>query len=652
MTREELGVMLGLDRPLAHQVLFSHRRPESTPHFHAMMIEDWHGPHPQVLTEAFRGAAKSTIAEEALIIRAGYREFSNALILGETLERACERLGAIRHEIDTNERLFELFGDLRGAVWAEDELVLSNGARVLAMGRGQAIRGIKHNDKRPDAIFCDDLENLDGVRTPEARHKTKRWFISELIPACDPKRFIRMAATPVDPDCLCESLRNDPTWLVRIFPIEHTDDTGRRASVWPERFPLPWIDEKKNSYALLGMMREFNAEFLCESSAREDKPFRAEMFRTEPQVRTWQAVYGMFDPARTVNAKSATTGFAAWSWINNKLVVWDAWGKMLMPDEIVSSVFDFNEAYNPAWIGVEEDGLNEWLMQPIRQETIRRGAAIPVKPVRAPRGKLEFIRGLQPFLNAREVVFAQDLPDLKSQFLSFPTGRIDVPNALAYALKMRPGAPIYDDFGVRHVGEDLRPTSASPMWLCLNAAGGYVTGLLVQSTGGVIRVYGDLVREGEAGAVLGGLISDAQLECGRTVRLVCGPRHKDPYNNVGLIQAAKRLQQEVRVAVGPEKGRGALHSLFQREKAGMPMIMVSDTARWTLNALAGGYSRVLLKQGMLADYAEEGVYRTLIEGLESFVGLTETGQADDAAQDLNYQYASNGRKYLSALARS
>ena len=652
MTREELGVMLGLDRPLAHQVLFAHRRPETTPSFHITMIEDWHGPHLQVLTEAFRGAAKSTIAEEAMIIRGGYREFSNCLILGETLERACERLGAIRHEIDTNERLFELFGDLRGAVWAEDELVLSNGARILAMGRGQAIRGIKHNDKRPDAIFCDDLENLDGVRTPEARKKTKTWFVSELLPACDPKRFIRMAATPVDPDCLCENLRNDPTWLVRVFPIERTDEEGHQISTWPERFPLEWIEERKRSYQLLGMMREYRAEYDCEALHREDKPFRPEMFRTEPQVRTWQAVYGMFDPARTVNAKSATTGFAAWSWINNKLVVWDAWGKMLMPDEIVSSVFDFNDAYNPAWVGVEEDGLNEWLMQPIRQETIRRGVSIPVRPVRAPKGKLEFIRGLQPFLNAREVVFAQDLPDLKSQFLSFPTGRIDVPNALAYALKMRPGAPIYDDFGMRHVGEDLRPTSAGPMWLCLNAAGGYVTGLLVQSTGGVIRIYGDLVREGEAGAVLGGLISDAQLECGRTVRLVCGPRHKDPYNNVGLIQAAKRLQQEVRVAVAPEKGRGALHALFQREKAGMPMIMVSDAARWTLNAFAGGYSRVLLKQGMLADYAEEGLYRTLVEGLESFVGLTETGQTDDAASDLNYQYASNGRKYLSALARS
>lgn len=650
MTREEMIFLMGTNRPLAHEVIFAHRRPEASPDFHRIMIEDWHGPHDQVLTEAFRGAAKSTIAEEALLIRAIYREFSNGLIIGETSDRACERLTAIRHEINSNERLMDLFGDLRGAIWAEDEIELSNGVRILAMSRGQAIRGVKHNDKRPDAVFCDDLENLESVRNPESRLKTKRWFISELLPACDPKRFIRMAATPVDPDCLCENLKRDPNWKSRVFPIEVIDANGDRKAAWEERFPLEWIDEKRRAHEVVGMMREFSAEYMCEAVNREDRPFRQEMFRVEPQVRTWQAVYGMFDPARTVNARSATTGFASWSWIGSRLVVWDAWAKMLLPDEIVRAVFDYAVDESPAWIGVEEDGLNEFLMQPLRQEQAKRGLTIPVKPVKAPKGKIEFIRGLQPFFSAREIYFAQPLPDLQNQFLSFPTGRIDAPNALAYALKMRPGAPMYDDFGVRHVAEDLRPTTASPVWLCLNAGRGFVTGVLVQSLGGNVRIYGDLVREGEAGAVLGGLISDAQLECGRSVRLICGPHHRNPHNNFGLMQAAKKIPMEIVVGSESDAGRQSLRPLFQREKQGVPMIQVSDAAKWTLNALAGGYSRVLLKQGMLADYAEEGVYRTLMEGLESFVGLHAIGRTDDEREELNYGYVGN-RRYVSALPR-
>jgi hypothetical protein len=60
------------------------------------------------------------------------------------------------------------------------------------------------------------------------------------------------------------------------------------------------------------------------------------------------------------------------------------------------------------------------------------------------RGKIDFIRSLQPFFQAREVTFCKALPELESQFRSFPKGAIDGPNALAYALKMRPGLVIYD----------------------------------------------------------------------------------------------------------------------------------------------------------------------------------------------------------------
>ena len=140
------------------------------------MIADWHDSKiPHLISMAFRGAAKSTLAEEAIAIRAGFREFKNGLIIGETYDRACERLHAIRHEIESNDNLTELFGDLRGSVWSDGELVLSNGVRLLAMGRGQALRGIKFQDSRPDAVFCDDIENSSTVGTLENRRKTRVW---------------------------------------------------------------------------------------------------------------------------------------------------------------------------------------------------------------------------------------------------------------------------------------------------------------------------------------------------------------------------------------------------------------------------------------------------------------------------------------------
>src|SRR3984957_9891439 len=115
--KEELIIRLGTDHRLAHQTLFSHRHPNDTPPFHYEIIDDLHGPSLRVLELAFRGAAKSTIAEEYICIDACYRRFKNFIIVGENFTRAAERLAAVKHELDFNEHIRELFGDLHGPIW-------------------------------------------------------------------------------------------------------------------------------------------------------------------------------------------------------------------------------------------------------------------------------------------------------------------------------------------------------------------------------------------------------------------------------------------------------------------------------------------------------------------------------------------------------
>lgn len=636
------------DRVLAHEVLFKHRHPNATAPFQRDMIEAWHSADPWVLFMVFRGGAKSTISEEAILLKSALREIRNYLIIGSSLDRACERLAAIRHEVEQNEMLAEVFGDLRGSTWGDSELVLANGVRLLALGRGQALRGVKYLDQRPDGFFLDDVEGREHVRTPEARKATLDWVQTDVIPACDiTKAHGRCAATPLDPEALPYSLVN-MGWKLKHYPVEYIGENGERQPTWPDRVPLAEIDKIKAGFQRTGSLREYDAEYMCRAEAAGEKTFKAEMFRVEAQVRTWHNVYGMFDPARTVNRTSATTGFVAWSWIGARLVVWDAWGKMLMPDEIVKEMFAFNEDFSPAQIYVEEDGLNEWLLQPIRQEQVRRGISIPYKAVKAPKGKIDFIRGLQPFFNAREIWWAKDLPDLRSQLLSFPTGRIDVPNALAYAPRLRPGAPIYEDFSGRHVADNISPTSGRPAWLCLNATPSLTTAMLVQYLDGALRVYADWVREGEPASVLPDIVKEAQTEAGRQVRLVMGPQHFERYTNFGIRQGAAKMALEVRRGVPSGMGQQVIREALRREIRGMPAILVSQDARWTANGFAGGYSRALLKQGVLGDYAEEGAYRTLMEGLETFCGLQQTGSPEDEDDGIAYAHTSGGRAYITA----
>lgn len=654
--RQQLIRMYYADRPLAHRVLFAHRRPQKSPPFHEQMIRDWHGPERYVLDLVFRGGAKSTIAEEAMLLMALFQEYRNALIVGSSVERAAERLHAIKHEAEANEDLHRVFGDLQGHTWSDTELVFSNRRRLLALGKGQSLRGSKFEDSRPDIIFVDDLEGeLADVATPGAREKNLRWFMGDLIPAGDETTTrIRMAATVRHLECVPLRVikETDGDWVVHKFPIYYLDENGEKVSSWPERFPIETVLKREQQYKRMGLGDDFRQEYMCEADTPEMKLFRGDMIRVEPRVRTWQAVYSMTDPARTTSAKAATTGRVVWSWIGPKLIVWDGLARRWMPDQIINDLFEVHEKWHPVWIGFEEDGLNQWALQSIRQEMVKRGVTLPLKPMKAPVGKIDFIRGLQPFFQAREVEFAKDIPDLKMQLVGFPTGDIDAPNALAYALKMRPGAPMYDGFGGKHVAEDGSIAPGRPVWVCLNASRGCVVAALVQAFDGCIRIVGDAVREGEVGNVAKDIVEWAKLEVGAhtNVRFTAGPLHFDQYNNVGLRQALARIPIELRPSVGSDRGRAVLRAALSRDSRGVPAVQVSQDATWTLNAMVGGYSRALAKGGVLTDYAEEGTYRLLMEGIESFLGLLELGSTDDFGSGRFNAETPSGRPYHSMVA--
>lgn len=650
--RRELLALLHADRRLAHAHIFGARHRQATAEFHGEIIDDLHSPAPLIATMSFRGSAKSTLAEEAMLLMAGFREFHAGLILGASLPLAMQRLHAIRRQVEKNARLKALFGDLRGQPWTDDQLEFSNGVTIRAMGKGQALRGSKEEDYRPDFVLGDDMEDKESVRTHEGREKIQSWFIGEVIPAMEePGGRARVLANMLDSECLTEKLKAEGSgWKVRTYPVEYKDPlTGDRRASWPDKFPLQWIDAKRQSFFALGRAREWLMEYMCVASADRERPFRQEMKRIEPRVRLWEAASFMIDPARTTGAQSATTGIAGWSWIGPRLTVWELVARKLMPSEIIDELFRINEQYRPVKIGFEADGLNEWALQPIRAEQRRRGVILPLVPIKAPTGKLDFIKALQVYFTAREVWLTQEFPEAWQQFLGFPAGPIDAPNALAYALhpKLRAGVPIYDDFGGENATEGLELADGVPAWLALNATGSLTTAVLCQILDDGLRVHADWVREDEPAAVLAALLREANLEAGRLVRPIAGPLHFDRWNNVGLAAAARRVRLEVRRGSPEAEGRAELRSLLRSRRRGLPGLLISSRARWTLNAFSGGYCRAMQKGGVLSDFAEEGVHRTLMEGLESFAGLLRAGAVEDDEERLNATTAS-GVRYHSA----
>lgn len=683
----EIITLLRDDPWQAHTFLFKHRhqidgKVIAPAEFHEELVADFWSDDRYTVRMAFRGSGKSTLGEEDIALAACFVQYHNIVIIGASETRAAERLAAVSYELMHNELLLEVFGEQKSDRWTQTRIVTKRQVCVQAIGRDQDIRGIKFLDYRPDLVFVDDFEDKDLVSSPEGRAKTLRWFLAELLPACAPNRRIRVRATPMDAESVPMRLWKESRWPTRTYPIEYKDETGARIASWPALYPLQWIDRERRNYESVGELGIWEREFMCEAISMSDSPFRAETMRIVPREKTWQACYAMIDPARTVNRNSASTGWAVWSWTANRLIVWAAGAEMLLPDEIIELGFNLAARFDPVWLGVEADGLEQFLLQPFRHEMAKKGESIPFKAIRAPRGKLDFIRGLQPFFAAGEVEFAQDLPALKEQLLNFPRGRIDAPNALAYALQMRPGLAVYESFSPEiHAVSSPEIRRAAPLYIAANATGAITTAVLVQAYDGKLLILADWVIEGQPAEAAAKIASEAALFADSTTqvrvraergawhemlknavpdRLVTrrrdtiwslAPHHADKFNNVGLLPAVRAIPAETRLAGLPVRGRQYLSDILGKSVRGLPAVEIGHDARWTLRALSGGYARAV-SHGRIAEEPEVGPYRTLMEGLESFCALLHGGLAesdDEADNATNWATDRHGNRYRSVM---
>lgn len=656
---------LGANRRLAHNVLFSRRHPLPTPDFHWQIIDAFHAEDEKVVIEAFRNAAKSTIAEEALTVAALFRDFRNCVIIGASFERAKERLSAIKNELVVNDSINALFGSMEGPVWGEGRIVLKNGICLTALGAGMSLRGTKYLDARPDMALIDDLEDEESVRTPEAREKMRSWLYRAFLPALDVNRRIRFLGNQLDTDAVIVSISKDPSWRHVRFPVMRQEagggwrpglPPGSWLPLWPEKYSLDWIGKERAEYERQGLSHAFACEYMCEAGDPAGKVFTPALFRVSDRTRVWEAVYAAYDPARTVSSTSASTGKVVFSWVSNRLVVWQGEARFWLPDELVDDIIATDDRWSPVAIGVEATGLEEFILQPLRHRALMRGHPLPVRLLKPPRGKDDFIRSLQPYFKAGEVEFVDPGPEgtggvsaeARGQLLSFPTGRKDFPNALAYALLMRPGLPVYENFSSANVTvAPPFPAARAPWWLAAHATHAYTAAVLVQIMNTSLRVQADWVREGTPGEVLGDMVTAARLEAGSAVRLAAPPVTLN--DTVGLRVAARHVPVDVSAGGAPVKGREIIREKLTRTVRGEPALLIHENARWTLNAFGGGYCYETGRRGTMLGEPVQGPYQVLMTALESFAAQLSLGLSE-AEDGRRYAMTDDGRRYTTILA--
>ena len=432
-----------------------------------------------VAIAAPRGFGKSTVVGLFLCARKALFRFVPYIVyISKSQTEAAKKVKTLANELMYNPLIKELFGNLKGIKWAEEngeiELVDENGIPfcfIQAKGKGSQVRGLNWRGHRPGLFIVDDLEDPGECLNEVIRKKDKDWFFSDLVGAMDnadlSESRLLLIGTVVHQDSILANLLEEKKEMnavemglteeealilearEKFFSIRLEACNDKYESMWPEYMSTARIRAKAAAYRFRGQLSLFFMEFRNIVIATEDSPFQSSFFKyyTEGEEK-WKPFLNnsenviIVDPAKTVNPKSADTAIlgVGFNSTNNQIFLRDCENGKFHPEETFIKACDMADRLNTHIIGFEVTGLSEYATWPFQQFINTRKKYYEIVEIKANKEKDERIRGLIPFYRMGVIFHNSSVAihgPLESQLLSFPYSKLkDVMDCLANIIKL------------------------------------------------------------------------------------------------------------------------------------------------------------------------------------------------------------------------
>ena len=235
----------------------------------------------RLLVLGFRGSGKSTFGSLALPLWAALEhpdKYPFIILISDSARQATLNIAAIKTELETNLLIKQDYGEIKGSIiedftlkgesdeWQKQNMVLSNGVRILARSRGQKVRGLRHLQYRPKLVVVDDPEDGEWVRTKENRDKTERWLRSEVMGGLDSRKGkLVVIGNLLHMDSLLSRLKVEGSgFTVLDFPL--IDDKG--VCTWPAMYPTAQsLKDKERDMGPVAWKREMLLQIVSEDEA-------------------------------------------------------------------------------------------------------------------------------------------------------------------------------------------------------------------------------------------------------------------------------------------------------------------------------------------------------------------------------------------------
>lgn len=253
-----------------------------TPVLHLKMLDSLVSDDDSIATLVFRGAAKTTVMGEYLILYlAVFGELPNfgkvnlMVYLSDSIDNGVKSMRKnLEYRLDNSEFLSKFvkykFTDIR---W---EFENSDGKKfiVKAYGAKSGIRGVKEQGKRPQIAILDDLVSDDDARSPtvlqaieDTVHKAVEYA---LHPTKSKKIWLGTPFNAIDP--LYKAIESG-AWKVNVYPVCERFPCSKEEfrSAWEDRFTYEYVKSKYDKAIAQGKADTFYQELMLQIMSEEDK---------------------------------------------------------------------------------------------------------------------------------------------------------------------------------------------------------------------------------------------------------------------------------------------------------------------------------------------------------------------------------------------
>jgi hypothetical protein len=352
------------------------------------------------------------------------------------------------------------FGIQPGAVWRDNECVLSNGVRLMARGKGSQITGM-----RPELIILDDIETEEEARSELERARLNEWFYLTLMnrPKADVGRIFIIGSRSNRLSFINNFTTEEAAkvgWISRVY------STKDGKTIWKEMWSEDTLAQKRRE--LSPMPGAYEALYEADVSQFQRNAFKREWLRYYDKTPEGLRIFTAVDPGAGEKETNCFTAIVTCGYDLNTGIIYvlDVIKRRYNVEtlEMFGGMFLVYDVFRPIKFGIETVVFQKYIKAFFERECRERGKTPNIVELKRDNkiSKDARIRSLAHWFESGKIFIPRNCFALEAEYEAYPECMtVDVLDALSMCVNdmiapgkisvnkgARPAPPMRGKYGI------------------------------------------------------------------------------------------------------------------------------------------------------------------------------------------------------------